>query len=57
MLNRALAVFVVWSAVVTVVFPLVYGLRVRAADLEAFALDEVPEFEAEEPVIVDEGSR
>ena len=56
-LNRALAVFVVWSAVVTVVFPLVYGLRVRAADLEAFALDEVPEFEAEEPVIVDEGSR
>ena len=50
-LNTALAVFVLWSAVVTVMFPLVYGLRVDSADVAAFTSD------ATEEVTVDEGSR
>ena len=50
-LNTALAVFVLWSATVTVLFPLVYGLRVDDSDVAAFTL------EATEEVTVDEGSR
>jgi len=51
-MNRALAVFMIWTGSVIVIFPMIYGWRLNSAEVEQFEAAFTEEVEAtEEPVI------